>query len=204
MKTNFFEELKKFVIDEHKDDKYFLQYIRYYETLLQNKDVLQPLLSDLENWKMDIHFENDKTEGYTYGKWLFYLWEYNGEEPNDEYDFFNCAYDQKSPDYYYEIKLTRDQRLWGFCQCIPDMELYNEKHECCGNGCDWTAPSFILSKVEEKYGKFKGKERDIWELEEKWSEYLESYDNKVKESKLKSIDEQIKRLEEEKNKFINK
>ncbi|PAD70568.1 hypothetical protein CHH83_01835 [Bacillus sp. 7586-K] len=202
MKTNFFEELKKFVINEHQEDQYFIQYVRYYETLLQNKEVIEPLLHDMENWRVNIHHEDDKTEGYTYGKWMIYLWDYEGEEPEED-DWFTRA-EEKSPDYHYEIELTRDERYWGYCQCKPEMEGYNEKYKCCGDGCDWVAPSFTFRKIKESYGKFKGAARDIWELEEKWMEYLESYENKIKQQRLDNIEEQLSRLIEEKRKLLNK
>lgn len=201
MKTNFFEELKKFVINEHQEDQYFIQYIRYYETMLQNKEVLHSLLSDLEKWKMDIHHQEDKTEGYTFGKWVIYLWDYESEEQDSDSELYRD--DSKSPNYHYEIELTRDGRYWGYCECTPDMEGYNEKYKCCGDGCDWVAPSFTLSKVEECYGKFKGDERDLWKLEGKWEEHLGSYNKKLKEKRLRNIEEQLKRLEEEKAKLIH-
>lgn len=204
MKTDFFEELKKFIINEHQDDEYFLQYVRYYETLLQNQKVLDPLLSDMDVWKVNIHHDEDTTEGYTYGKYNIYLWDYVDKDTEEEDDDYSHNYDQKHPDYHYEIELTKDDRYWGYCDCVPEMKLYNEKYNCCGNGCDWVAPSFTLSKVEQNYGKFDGEEMDIWELEKKWEEYLDSYNKKIEQGRLEMIEEQLDRLEKEKNKLLNK
>lgn len=198
MKTDFFEQIKKFILSEHKEDRYFLQYIRYYETMLQNKDVLKPLFNDLDNWRLDIHFEDDKTEGYTYGKYILYLWNWVGDAPEDDYDYGEKTY----LDHHYEIELTRDERYWGYCTCSPDDEGYNDKHRCCGNGCDWVAPAFTLRKIEEWSVSFKGVERDIWKLEEKWNEHLSTYNEKVRQDRLKRIDEQLASLRNEREKLI--
>lgn len=200
MKTNFFEELKSFMLSEHKEDKDFLQYVRYYETLFQKQDVLKPLLDDLKNWRLDIHFEEDETGGYTYGKYSLYLWNYE-EEPLEEDEERYC-YDQERPDYYYEIELTRDERYWGYCECNSDMEGYNHKYKCCGNGCDWVAPSFTLKRVEENRAVFSGLERDIWKLEETWNEHLDSYNEKKKKERLDYIEQQLTRLQKEKEELI--
>lgn len=200
MKTNFFEELKRVILSEHKDDKYFIQYVRYYELLLQNKDVLKPLLNDMEQWRVDIQFSDDKTDGYTYGTYQIYLWDFDGEVPdNDDYSY---RYGQKSADYYYEIELTREERLWGYCECTPDMKGYNPKYNCCGNGCDWVAPAFTLRKIEERNGRFTGQEKDMWELEEKWIEHLDSYNKKKKEERLQNIEDQLARLIQEKENIL--
>jgi hypothetical protein len=201
MSANFFDELKSVVLFEHKEDRNFLQYVRYFETLLQNRETLKPLLDDMTEWKADIHFNEDRCEGYTYGTYSIYLWRYEGEEPED--DDYSYQYDQKSPDYYYEIQLTRDEQYSGYCQCSSNMKAYNEKHNCCGIGCDWLAPAFTFRKIEEKRGVFKGLEKDIWKLEEKWDEYLASHNEKAKQEKLKRIEEQLERLQKEKEELSN-
>jgi hypothetical protein len=188
--------MKKFILSEHKEDKSFLQYVRYYETMLQNEEMLRPLLDDLEHWRLDIIFR--ETNEYGYGKYELYLWDYEGEEP-DEDDDSHYGYDQKSPTYRYEIELERDERYWGYCECTPGDNGYDEKHKCCGNGCDWVAPAFTLRKIEERSGSFKGQARDIWKLEEKWEEHLNSYNEKIKQERLKRIEDDLERLQKEKD-----
>lgn len=198
MKTDFFNQMKDFVLSEHKDSRNFLQYVGYYETLLQNQNVLEPLLNDLKDWRVDIQFIESKS-GYGYGKYQLYLWDYDGEEPQD--DDWHGYYDQKHLNYYYEILLERDERYWGYCECQPEDKGYNEKHKCCGNGCDWAAPSFTLRKIEDRRGSFEGAERNMWELEEKWNEHLESHNEKIKQEQLKRIEEDLHRLQQEKEKL---
>ncbi|MEW5569741.1 hypothetical protein [Rossellomorea marisflavi] len=197
MKSDFFNELKSFVMKEHKDDKSFIKYIGYYETLLQNQDKLKPLLDDMENWMVEFHFNEDDTQGYTYGKYTIYLWKYGNGEPvsnSEEEEWFEREY---SP-HYYTISLVRDERHWGYCQCEPDHKGYSVKHGCCGAGCDWTAPGFVLNKVYSTSGTFQGMERDLWKLEEKWEADLADYNRSVNETKINRINESIERLMKEK------
>lgn len=172
MKADFFKEMKEFIINEHKDSKYFIQYIRYYETMLQNKDMFKSLLNDLKEWNLNISFEDDD---YNYGSYSLYLWK---EKDNDD------LRPKEYAKHHYKIYLTKDERYWGYCECSPEDECYDTKHNCCGQVCDWVAPALIFDRIESKDASFKGYQRDIWNLEEKWNEYLENYNNKIKPERL--------------------
>jgi hypothetical protein len=104
--------------------------------------------------------------------------------------------------HYYELLLGRDERHWGYCECTSDHEGYNVKYDCCGNGCDWTAPSITIKKISESSFSFKGVEKDIWELEEKWKDHLHSFNETVKQNKLNRIEEQLARLQKEKEELL--
>jgi hypothetical protein len=193
MKSDFFKELKTYIVEEFEKRFDFIRYIRYYETLLQNKDKLKSLLDDCETWRINIDYQPDK-DGYGYGdgKFVIRLWDYEGEEPTNE----------KYLDHYYEIELILEDMMTGYCTCTPDMPNYNHKHNCCGIDCDWYKPAFRLNKIEEVYGSFNGCEADLWKLEEKWEEHIHKYNEKKKQEKLKRIEEQIRHLEREREKLL--
>lgn len=46
--------------------------------------------------------------------------------------------------FYYSIELERDERYWGYCECTPDDKRYNPLYGCCGESCDWVAPSIRI------------------------------------------------------------
>ncbi len=193
----FFESLKKYLINEFKDGN-LSDYIPHYENLLQHKDKLEPLLDDLNQWKVDFHHEPDDGSGYTDGKIITTLWRYeDGGEPSD--DMREEMYRQQEyADYHYEVELLDDPRYWGYCTCEPNDEGYDPNKKCCGNGCDWVAPRFELTKVEHLgSASFDGVEKDMCKLEEKWKKELEIYKNKEKQDKIDRLHNRMKEIEEE-------
>ena len=193
MNNTFFVELKKYLLAEHKD--HLLSFVGYYETLLQHQDSLQQLLDDLKEWECDIRHENDHSGGYIDGKFEIYLYK---NDSRDEY----MVSGEFAP-YHYEIELLHDDRMWGYCECTPNDEGYNAEHNCCGDGCDWTAPSFRLTKIEHiAYASFKGYQKDMWELEEQWNEYLIEHKEKQKQRELSRIEERMKELQKQKEDLL--
>ncbi|MGG2091344.1 hypothetical protein AB1283_01080 [Bacillus sp. S13(2024)] len=192
MKKGFFEELKDYLLVKKNE---LHEYIGYYETLLQNKDELKPLIDDCDKYFFEIRYDEDDTDGYTNGKFIVYLYEKDLLEDHGWQSYL---------EHHYEITLNYDERYWGYCECTSDMMGYNETHKCCGNGCDWVAPSFGISKIETIHNSsFNGEQRDLWELEKKWDTYLIDHKDKEKQLKLKRIEEQLKYYEEEKQRLLN-
>lgn len=192
-KQDFFEYFKEYLVEEQKDELH--KFIGHYETLKQNADQFKNFIEDCENHYLEIRYEEDNLDGYSEGSFEFHLYE---ESPYKEYGW------QTKLNYYYKMTLLFDERNWGYCECTPDMEGYNETYECCGVGCDWSAPSIQLDKIENVgYASFDGYQRDMWELEKKWSTYLKVYEDKQKQERIKYIDEQIARLEEEKQRLLS-
>jgi hypothetical protein len=188
MKGSFFEQFKKYLLNEHKDQ--LEMFIPYFETTLQVKDKLSEILEDAEKYYMEIRYENDKQDGYTNGELEFHFFTKN---PDEDY-----AWDS-SIGHYYKMELLEDPRHWGYCDCDPKMELYDPIHNCCGNGCDWYAPRIDISKISEvAYHSFDGVERDLWQLERKWKDDKTDYEEEMRKARLKRIEDEIRRLEEEK------
>jgi hypothetical protein len=173
-KQDFFEYFKEYLVEEHKDELY--KFIHHYETMLQQKERLQPLLDDYEEWNFDIHYEQSKDEEYSENdKFVIYLY----KEHKDEYDYV-----AEYADYHYELELEWEGRMWGYCMCKPDDDEYVEEKGCCGVDCDWYAPAITIRKIVGLgYVSFDGKERDLWELEKKWDTYLKN----IKRNKDKSV-----------------
>lgn len=124
-------------------------------------------------------YDFDASEGYTNGKIRVLI-----EKPEEERgsDMMYDAYFN----YCYCIEFGFDERYWGYCSCEPTHNGYDEKRKCCGNGCDWTAPSFYISKsISLGGGKWDGVERDYWEYEKKFNEDQHNKNTYIEEMKKK-------------------
>lgn len=69
----------------------------------------------------------------------------------------------------YELLFELDRRPWNYCSCTSDDYGYNTEHNCCGDNCDWDAPSYSLKKTEFLFGdSFNGKQSDYWKFEKEF------------------------------------
>lgn len=69
--------------------------------------------------------------------------------------------------HYYMICFNSDDRLYGDCDCTPDMPDYREDKHCCGHGCDAYFCEFDLKKIVNIASEsWKGDEHDYWDFEE--------------------------------------
>lgn len=187
MKENFFEQLKQYILDEHKDG--LGKFIPYYETLKQHEEKLKPILDDCEKYYFEFYYHPDEDGGYSEGYFSLSLYK---KDPSSDSGW------QSSLDYMYIIKLQNQDRMTGYCECFPEHEGYNSFHDCTGMGCDWYAPSISITKV---YGvvdfSFDGYQRDLWELEEKWIENKEDHNEKLRLQQIEYIKQQMEELEEQ-------
>jgi len=148
-------------------------------------------------------YDEDNSMGYTNGKIRILIEKLNDEK---ESDYIIDAY----YDYCYYIEFTKDERHWGYCECEPEDEGYNEKYRCCGNnGCDFTAPSFRIEKVIN-LGNYvwKGQEKDYWEYQEKFESNEQNKNKEVEKFKLEKekqyLKDKIKELQDELDELDNK
>ncbi|MFS1518628.1 hypothetical protein V1503_19510 [Bacillus sp. SCS-151] len=193
MKGSFFEQFKRYLLDNH---KYSLNtYIPYYETLLQAKKEISEILEDSEKYYLEIRYESDKSDGYTDGSFEFHFYEKSLDEGDDWESHIG---------YYYVMELLHDERMWGYCECTSEDEGYDPIRRCCGNGCDWTAPSIKITKmIGSVHYSFKGVERDMWEHKKKWKNDEFDHEEIIRKNRLKCIEQQIEGLEKEKLSLIN-
>lgn len=192
-KQDFFECFKEYLLEKHRNELY--KFIYHYETMLQQKEKLQPLLD--EEWNFDIRYKQSKNEDFGGNdKFIVFLYK---EDENDKY-----SYTAKYADHYYEIEFGWEDIMCGYCLCKPEDVGYVKEKKCCGVSCDWESPFILVRKIID-LGEvsFNGKQRDLWELEKKWGRYLKEYKEKQKQDRIKYIDEQIKQLENEKQQLLS-
>ncbi|MBX4152376.1 hypothetical protein [Paenibacillus lautus] len=139
-------------------------------------------------------YEEDHSGGYTNGEISILI-----EKPDEEKqsDYCHDAY----YDYEFIISFGFDERYWGYCQCEPGDHGYEVEHNCCGNGCDWTAPSFHITKaIRRGGGSWNGSEKDYWKYKRKFNENELNKNREVEELKKKQerehIEKQIQSLQD--------
>lgn len=123
--------------------------------------------------------------------------EKNDSEKDPDYVEY---YDQHN--YCYYIEFTNDERYSGYCKCTSNDSGYNEKHGCCGYGCDWIAPAFNIEKSITLGGsRWNGLERDYWKYIDKFNTNEQNKNDEVEKYKLeqtrKSIQNQISELKKQ-------
>ncbi|OPH61853.1 hypothetical protein BC351_01015 [Paenibacillus ferrarius] len=172
----FFNDLKKFMIQESQEQKF--NACEYFHTLHQHKDKLTELIHTYENHNCYFSYTVDNTDGYTDGVISIHF--NNWQEGS----------------YYYDIVLSSNQMWGGYCQCTPEDEGYNPIHDCCGLGCDYNAPSFNIKKISNVAGEdFTGHERDMWLLQEQWDKDMGIYKEDKNNAQIKEIEKQIASLQ---------
>ena len=148
-------------------------------------------IDDITNYDYSVESYAEDTVGYTHGKIEVTL--------NKRGDFSH--YYDSMLDYHYEITFRYDGRLWGYCECTPDMTAYNKAHDCCGNGCDWNAPAFDLKKVTNMGNyNWTGCEADYWDFETKFKNEDKNRNEEAEQlAKQRQVDyykKEIKKLQE--------
>lgn len=198
VKDIFIDGLVKSLNDENKNRIYRknepLDVCYMVSPLAQSLEECTEFMEDItKNRYWFNRYEEDNTEGCTNGK-IQILIEKSDEEKESEmiYDAYH--------DHYYSIEFTCDERYWGYCQCEPNDEGYNEENKCCGNGCDWTAPSFRIEKITSVGGSsWDGSESDYWEYENKFKQNEENNNKEVeifkKKQEKERIEKQIRELQ---------
>lgn len=107
-------------------------------------------------------------------------------------------YDNYKQECSYEIHFFYDERLYGYCECTPDMPDYREDKKCCGHGCDAYFCGFELNKVIRiESDIWQSDEHDYWEFEESFykseQELLEEKERERKEREIQELKNRIKK-----------
>lgn len=105
--------------------------------------------------------------------------------------------------YNYRFEFSYDERLFGYCECTPDMPDYREDKHCSGHGCDASFCQFILYKVLHiTKDTWHGDEHDYWDFEDEfYASDKELADKKAVEEKTRMINELKRRIEAESKKL---
>ena len=99
----------------------------------------------------------------------------------------------------YRINCHCEDRYWGFCECTPDMEDYREDKQCCGHGCDWSAPMIDVEKIYHLNShSWSGDEHSYWDFEDEYykrdSALKEEKDLQYKEDRKKYLENEISKM----------
>lgn len=164
----------------------------------QQIEKCQDFMEDISSKEFQIGmYKKDTTEGYTNGDIYIYIIkgyeDFNGYESPTIYE-----------NYHYCIEFLIDERFWGYCDCSPEDEGYNEEYGCCGKGCDWVAPKFSISKIfEMETFKWVGLESEYWDYKKEYEERLRADEKlkhlvqeSIKKTEKQKIELQIKELQE--------
>lgn len=192
--SDFLSRLKEFMINEE-----IREACGYYETILQSSESLKEMLADCNTYFPEFYYDSDTQEGYTNGKIKVFL--YN---ETDDHELCGVSGRWESElDYHYTITLKYDERNWHYCDCTPSDVGYNPAYDCCGNGCDWSAPQIQVERIHNvTCQSFEGCESDLWKLEEKWNKCDDELKEKFKLQQVQSLEEQIKELEQRKKMLL--
>lgn len=154
----------------------------------------EEFINDLKtnNYYINI-LDIEEEDFYTYAKLQIVF--YNGQsEEESYYDYLNFSY---------KIDFTIDQRDWGYCMCSEGDKDYDSRHGCCGHGCDWSAPSFSITK-QYHCGNYDwlGDEHDYWNFEDNFNNITNKEKEELqKKAEINSLKEQMKCLEEKLHKL---
>ena len=171
--------------------------------LSQSLEQFGSLIKDLEDHThYRVNYIEPEQENYYSNGTIEITLEKNDNELNEDEKYIKeCDnYFHFPTDYSYKINFETDERDWCSCQCLEGDEDYDERHSCCGHGCDWTAPACYIEKVIEIGSKaWEGDEHDYWDFEDKF--YNVDEKEKQKQAKINRLKNQIEDLQKELDKL---
>ena len=171
--------------------------------LSQSLEQFDSLIKELEDHThYRVNYIEPEQENYYSNGTIEITLEKNDNELNEDEKYMKenniCSY--FPTDYTYKINFEIDERDWEFCQCSEGDEDYDERHNCCGHGCDWSAPACSIEKVIEIGSKaWEGDEHDYWDFEDKFHNVDEK--EKQKQAKINRLKNQIEDLKKELDKL---
>ena len=174
--------------------------------LSQSLEQFDSLIKDLEeHTDYRVTYIEPEQEKYYSNGIIEITLEKNDNELNEDEKYIKekNEYSYFPTDYSYKINFEMDERYWGFCQCSEGDKDYDERHDCCGHGCDWIAPAYSIEKVidlgREEWG---GDEHDYWNFEDKFYNVDEKEkQEKQKQAKINRLKNQIEDLKKELDKL---
>ena len=174
--------------------------------LSQSLEQFDSLIKDLEEHTYyEVIYIEPEQENYYSNGYIEITLKKNDNELNEDEKYIkeNNEYSYFPTDYSYKINFGMDERHWGFCQCSEGDEDYDERHGCCGHGCDWTAPEYFIEKVIDLGRKeWEGDEHDYWNFEDKFYNVDEKEkQEQQKQAKINRLKNQIEDLQKELDKL---
>ena len=171
--------------------------------LSQSLEQFGSLIKELEDHThYRVNYIEPEQENYYSNGTIEITLEKNDNELNEDEKFIKeCDNHFYFPtDYTYKINFEIDERDWESCKCSEGDKDYDERHKCCGHGCDWSAPACYIEKVIEIGSKaWEGDEHDYWDFEDKF--YNVDEKEKQKQAKINRLKNQIEDLQKELDKL---
>ena len=207
--NNVKEDLIKRIVDELKrvnEDKEYrgerrLNIPFMIAPLSQSLEQFKSLINDLEEhtYYGVTYIEPEQGNYYSNGTTEITLEKNDNElDKEEKYIKEHEEYSYFPTDYTYKINFEIDERDWKLCQCSEGDKDYDKKHNCCGHGCDWSAPACSIEKVIEIGSKvWEGDEHDYWDFEDNFY----NIDEKEKQKKINRLKNQIEDLQKELDKL---
>ena len=169
--------------------------------LSQSLEQFKSLINDLEEHTYyGVTYIEPEQENYYSNGTIGITLEKNDNELDKEEKYIkeHEEYSYFPTDYTYKINFEIDERDWKLCQCSEGDKDYDKKHNCCGHGCDWSAPACSIEKVIEIGSKvWEGDEHDYWDFEDNFY----NIDEKEKQAKINRLKNQIEDLQKELDKL---
>jgi hypothetical protein len=161
-------------------------------------DKCTEFIQDIKLHNYFINYFEDSTGGYTNG----YI-EINLHNDDHDNHFPQCDL------YNYRIEFYKDQRYWGYCECMPNDDNYRADKHCCGINCDWDAPAFTLKKIINIGNEsWMGTEHDYWDFEDTFykhdKELADEKGKMDKQIKIQSLQDEIKNLQNQIDELMDK
>jgi hypothetical protein len=187
--SNKLQDENKYIVDyrDHHDERQREFNIPFVlSILIQQHNVLEEnLLKELQMYEHEIQIEQRNYDDWHNEGVIEILF----VDPNPE---SNMLFDRYLP-FTYKIKISCDERNWGYCECKPTDKGFNPIHDCCGHGCDWSAPEFRI--VYEKgcvYARWDGDQSDYWRMQMEVDKQIGNA-NEIKENeKAEKLKESLK------------
>ena len=201
------DELKRVNEDkEYRGERRLLNIPFMIAPLSQSLEQFDSLIKDLEEHTYyGVTYIEPEQENYYSNGTIKITLEKNDNELNEDEKYMkeHEEYSYFPTDYTYKINFEIDERDWKFCQCSEGDEDYDERYNCCGHGCDWSAPACSIEKVIEIGSKaWEGDEHDYWDFEDKFYNVDEKEkQEKQKQTKINRLKNQIESLQKELDKL---
>lgn len=180
IKSKLKKEIHRHLVRNNLEPSFYLAVVEQYE----NDDCFANLFYDMENYGYNV---NSMTSNNPFEEFIFFVNIYDGND---------------SLLYQYRLVFGYKEIMEGYCYCTENDKGYDYRYRCTGEHCDWDAPFINIEKVYKLGCKeFNGKQKDLWNYKDKFYKIKVDQEEEKRKAKIKDIENQIKRLQEELDKL---
>lgn len=157
-----------------------------YQSFQNETDIYKDFIADLQAYpEYHINFTDASGDAYALVDVEIILAKYDAKEEHMIY-----------PEFDYKMCFAEEERLYGYCECTPNMPDYRADKQCCGHGCDASFCEFTLYKILNIHkASWAGDEHDYWEFEDAFYDedhaLAEKRKQEAKEREIQELQETI-------------